>query len=237
LVLLARSLWRIGYRDSIAGHITMRLDDGTLLCNPWFLTWEELAPHHVLRIDLDGKVLEGDFPAPRGLPLHLAYHRCHPSAGVVVHSHPHWGTVWADLREVPPPMDQTSATGGGRLALVDEYDGGVNDARAAERAVELAGDAELVLLAGHGVLVVARDVIAAYHRAYSLEFRCRNAWYVRAAGGRLESPLPRPVLDRWEQRQDGLDAMWFAAVRAELRAAPDLLDEPLPRWSSDAAAS
>jgi len=118
LVLLARSLWRVGYRDSNAGHITIRLDDGTFLCNPWFLTWEELRPHHVLRMDLDGNVLEGDFPAPRGLPLHLAYHRAHPFAGVVVHSHPYWGTVWADLREVPPPMDQTSAIGGGRLALV-----------------------------------------------------------------------------------------------------------------------
>jgi len=158
LVLLARSLWRVGYRDSNAGHITIRLHDETFLCNPWFLTWEELRPHHVLRIDLDGKVLEGDFSVPRGIPLHLAYHRAHPDAGVLVHSHPYWATVWADLREVPPPMDQTSATGGGRLVLVDEYDGGVNDVGAAQRAVALAGDAELVLLAGHGVLVVAPDV-------------------------------------------------------------------------------
>jgi ribulose-5-phosphate 4-epimerase/fuculose-1-phosphate aldolase len=35
LVLLARTLWREGYADHLAGHITYNLGDGTLLCNPW----------------------------------------------------------------------------------------------------------------------------------------------------------------------------------------------------------
>ena len=42
LVLLARTLWREGYDDHLAGHITARQPDGTLLCNPWLLLWEEL---------------------------------------------------------------------------------------------------------------------------------------------------------------------------------------------------
>ncbi|MFM8848492.1 MAG: class II aldolase/adducin family protein, partial [Actinomycetota bacterium] len=35
MVLLARTLWREGYNDHLAGHITVNLHDGTLLCNPW----------------------------------------------------------------------------------------------------------------------------------------------------------------------------------------------------------
>jgi len=42
LVVLARALWREGYNDHLAGHITVNLGDGTLLCNPWLLTWAEL---------------------------------------------------------------------------------------------------------------------------------------------------------------------------------------------------
>jgi len=53
LVVLARALWREGYNDHLAGHITVALGDGTLLCNPWLITWEELHPSQVLRIDLD----------------------------------------------------------------------------------------------------------------------------------------------------------------------------------------
>ena len=50
LVLLARALWREGYNDHLAGHITLNLGDGTLLCNPWLLTWDEIRPEQVLRI-------------------------------------------------------------------------------------------------------------------------------------------------------------------------------------------
>ena len=44
IVLLARTLWREGYNDHLAGHITYNLGDGTLLCNPWLLTWDEIRP-------------------------------------------------------------------------------------------------------------------------------------------------------------------------------------------------
>ena len=54
LVMLARALWREGYNDHLAGHITVNLGDGTLLCNPWLLTWAELRPAQVLRIDSRG---------------------------------------------------------------------------------------------------------------------------------------------------------------------------------------
>ena len=35
LALLCRVLCREGYNDHIAGHITVRQDDGTYLANPW----------------------------------------------------------------------------------------------------------------------------------------------------------------------------------------------------------
>src|ERR1700730_581563 len=74
LVLLARALGREGYDDHIAAHITDRQPDGTFLCNPWFLLWSELRVEHIIRIDLDGRVVEGDWPAPLGLRLGLALH-------------------------------------------------------------------------------------------------------------------------------------------------------------------
>ena len=81
-VLLARALWREGYADHLAGHITVNMGDGTLLCNPWFITWDELRPSQLIRIDLDGKVVEGDWPAPLGIPLHLELHKLREDVGV-----------------------------------------------------------------------------------------------------------------------------------------------------------
>ena len=127
LVLLARALWREGYNDHLAGHITVALGDGTLLCNPWLITWNELRPEQVIRIDLEGKLIEGDWPVPLGIPLHLQLHKLRDDVKWALHNHPLYGTVWADMGEVPPIMDQSSALGGGRLVAVDEYDGPVND--------------------------------------------------------------------------------------------------------------
>src|ERR1700728_2321070 len=225
LVVLARALWREGYNDHLAGHITVNLGDGTLLCNPWLLTWADLRPSQVLRIDLDGRVVEGDWPVPPGSPLHLEFHKSRQGVGWAVHNHPLFGTVWADLGEVPPILDQSSALGGGRLVLVDEYEGPVNNASSARSAVETMGDAAMALLAGHGVFVVGGSARAVYQRAVALEQRCQHAWYTRAAGGAGASRVPQAFIDLVAHSDgEGFIGFWEAAVRAELAADPELLD-------------
>jgi L-ribulose-5-phosphate 4-epimerase len=222
LVLLCRTLFREGYDDHLAGHVTIRQDDGTLLCNPWYLTWDELRPEHVIRIDLDGTVLEGDWPAPLGIPLHLELHRARHDVVVAMHNHPRYGTAWANARRVPPVVDQSSSLGGGRLVLVDDYGGGVDNRGAAADAVAAMGDADMALLAGHGVFVTGRSVRAVHQRAVALEQRCHHAWLAEALGG------PAPLPDWFLQRAQGSDGdrfigFWEAMVRRELRLDPGLL--------------
>jgi ribulose-5-phosphate 4-epimerase/fuculose-1-phosphate aldolase len=227
LVLLARCLWREGYNDHLAGHITCNLGDGTVLCNPWLVTWDELRPHQVIRIDLEGTVVEGDWPAPLGIPLHLALHAARPGVGWAVHNHPLYGTVMADMKIVPPPMDQSSTLGGGQLTLVDEYDGGVDNMVAAREAVERMGQADLALLAGHGVFIVGSTARAAHQRAVALEQRCQRAWHVLAAGRPLATPVPDWWIDRMSRSDgNGFIGFWEAMVRQELRADPTLLRDP-----------
>lgn len=225
LVLLARTLWREGYNDHLAGHITCSLGDGTLLCNPWLLTWDEIRPADVLRITLEGDIVEGDWPVPLGIPLHLELHKQRSDVTWAVHNHPLYGTVWADIGEVPPILDQSSALGGGELVLVNEYEGTVNDPANAKRAIELMGSATAALLAGHGVFVVGGSARAAHQRAVALEQRCQHAWYVRAAGGSASSILPAALLEAMRaSRGDEFIGFWEAAVRAERRSDPTLLD-------------
>lgn len=226
LVLLARSLWREGYDDHLAGHITINRGDGTLWCNPWLMTWEEIRPEHVIAIDLDGNVVEGDWPVPLGIPLHLELHRARPDIQVAMHSHPLYGVVWSDLREVPPILDQSSALGGGgELVLIDEFDGTVDDSNAAAAAIEKMGDAELALLAGHGVFVLGSTVRAVHQRGVALEQRCHRAWLARAVSGApMKTFLPDSFLDFMTNTDgNGFHGFWEAAVRRELRSEPGLL--------------
>ena len=193
-MLLARTLWREGYDDHLAGHITYRQADGTLLCNPWLLLWEELRPDDLLVIDLDGNRLEGHWPVPLGIPLHLELHRQRQDVEVAVHSHPRYGTVWADLGRVPGCYDQSSALGGGELVVVDEYDGPVDSRDSAAKAVSAMGSADMALLANHGVFVTAGSIRAAHQRAVALEYRSRRAWHVESLGDGRELPDPAAQL-------------------------------------------
>ncbi len=225
LVLLARTLWREGYNDHLAGHITCALGDGTLLCNPWLITWNELRPEQVIRIDLEGNLVEGDWPVPLGIPLHLQLHKLRTDVTWAMHNHPLYGTVWADMGEVPPALDQSSSLGGGELVCVDEYDGPVNDPSSARRAIEAMNGADLALLAGHGVFVLGGSARAVHQRAVALEQRCQRAWHVRAAGAELRSPLPAAYSAAMvKSNGEGFIGFWEAMVREELRRDPTLLD-------------
>jgi L-ribulose-5-phosphate 4-epimerase len=194
LVVLARALWREGYNDHLAGHITVNLGDGTLLCNPWLLTWAELRPSQVLRIDLDGRVVEGDWPVPLGIPLHLELHKLRPTSPgpcTTTPSTARCGPTWA---RCPPSSTRArpSAAGAGPGQRVR----GPSTTRPAPGGRwSRWATASMALLAGHGVFVLGGSARAVHQRAVALEQRCQHAWHVRVAGSGANAPAP-PVLPR-----------------------------------------
>lgn len=224
LALLARILHREGYDDHLAGHITLAQPDGSLLVNPYGLTWDEVRASDVVRIDRQGRLLEGPWAVTPAIELHLAVHRLRRDIRVCVHNHPRWATLWADMRRLPPVYDQTSAMTPEDPVLFDEYPGAVADRDNAEAAAEALGQASCALLANHGVLVVANDVRRAYLRAMVLEWRCRQAWHLEAVGGGV--PLDVAVARRLGERVDatGFRGLWEAMVRRQLRADPSVLE-------------
>jgi L-fuculose-phosphate aldolase len=224
LVLLARCLFAEGFDDHLAGHITYRQPDGTFLVNPFGLTWDEIRPDDVARMDADGHQLDGPWPITPAITLHVELHRARHDVGVAVHNHCRWSTLWADLGEAPPVYDQTGAFYGGEVAVYNEYHGPVDDVRNARAAVAAMGDANIALLANHGVFVVASSIEQAYLRAMSFEWRCRQAWFLRAAGGGV--PMDPQVAANYGAYSltSGFPAMFEAMARRELRRDPTLLD-------------
>jgi ribulose-5-phosphate 4-epimerase/fuculose-1-phosphate aldolase len=225
LAVLARALYREGYEEHIAGHISYKQPDDTLLVNPFHLRWDELRAEHVCRIDLDGNVLEGKWFVSRAIRLHLELHRSRDDVAVAVHNHPRWGSVWASLKRVPPVHDQTSALVDNDIVVHDDYGRPVGDAAEARGAVESLGKAKAALLGHHGVLVVADDVSQAYARCMSLEWRCRMAWLVAAVGGAV--PMPAAASQELAQGIDrrGYPGLFEAMARQEVQLDPRVLDE------------
>jgi ribulose-5-phosphate 4-epimerase/fuculose-1-phosphate aldolase len=219
VVLLARTLWREGYDDHLAGHITYKQPDGTFYTNPWFLLWDEFTPDDVVRIDIDGNVLDGRWPAAPGVKLHLEVHKLRDDVDLAVHNHPRFATLWANARRIPPCLDQTSGLGGGKVEIVNEYDGTVADTDKARIAAKAIGDADIALLAGHGLFVIGSDLPEVHLRCVAFEQRCREAYQVETLGGGIElAPDVRETLGKAK-----FDGFWEAMARRELRADPSLM--------------
>ena len=222
LALLCQVLYREGYNDHIAGHISWRQADDTLLANPWELAWDELGQEDILTLDAQGRVLSGGWNITPAINLHTEIYSRRPDVNVIIHNHSRYGTLWANAGRAPEIYDQTSAQVDGLLPVLDEYNAPVNDKSEGARCAELLGDHKWALLANHGVLVVGNSIEQAYLRAATLEWRSRVAFEVELVGG--GSPLPEKVASVVGGMIDGngFPFYWEASARRVLREHPDL---------------
>jgi L-fuculose-phosphate aldolase len=217
MVVAIRQLASEGYDDKLAGHVSVRdREDGSLLVPRVGAFWEEFTVDDIVRIDADGRIIEGEGSLNPTIVFHLELHKARPDIVCALHNHPPYGTLWACAGELPPLYDQTGANGGGAASLYAEY-GGVVDSRAT--AAELAaayGAADMAILVGHGTLVTASSVALALLRAQCFEHRARKAWEVRALGV-PGVPLPEQHAARLAQSASVYADMLLVAYERRLR--------------------
>ena len=223
VALMCRMLFKEGWNEHIAGHITCRLEDGRVLSNPWELAWDEVCASDILTLDAQGKVIKGDWNITPAIGLHMQLHDLRPEVNVVIHNHAQWSGIWANMHRVPPIYDQASAYVDGPLPLYNEYEGTFEDEDTSLAAVRALGDAKWALLANHGSLVVGKDLRQAHLRAITLEWRSKRAYEVELAGGGKplqEDQIPGIALPD----ANGFPFLWEAMARRELREDPGVLE-------------
>lgn len=224
VALLARCLHAEGYDDHLAGHISYKQDDGTFLCNPFGMTWDELRGQDIMRMDGDGNEIGGQWTITPAIQLHVQIHKARPDVHVSIHNHSRWGTIWADMGRAPEIYDQTGAFYHGKVAIYDEYWGAVDDEANAKAIVEVMGDANVGLLQNHGVVILADNIHQAYLRAIAFEWRCEQAWRIAAAGG--GRPMNPAAAENYGDffNTKNFRGLFEAMVRKQLRRDPSVLE-------------
>src|SRR5690349_17902576 len=78
-----------GWDDHLATHLSMRLPDGTYLLNPFGLLFDEITASSLLRLDLDGNLVEpSEFSRnTAGVNIHGGMLAARPDANSVMHLH------------------------------------------------------------------------------------------------------------------------------------------------------
>jgi L-ribulose-5-phosphate 4-epimerase len=82
---------------------------GVIAIKPSGISYSELTPEHMVLVNLDGRVLEGELNPSSDTPTHVRLYRAFPEIGGVVHTHSRFATAWAQARRPLPCFGTTHA--------------------------------------------------------------------------------------------------------------------------------
>ena len=95
-----------GHNDTVYGHVSARIETtDQVWMKPHTLGLEEVRPHDVLTIDLDGNKLAGELPRHSEFPIHTEVYRRRPDVQCVVHTHPPYATAFSAVDEPLRPVN------------------------------------------------------------------------------------------------------------------------------------
>ncbi len=174
--------------DLVFTHLTAKIP-GTehFLINPYGLMFDEITASSLVKIDIDGKVLQDTpFPInPAGFVIHSAVHAARHDAQCVMHTHTINGVAVSAQKRGVLPISQHSIFVLSSLGYHD-YEGVALRDEEKPRLVADLGENTFLMLRNHGLLTVGGSIAAAFQAMYFFEATC--AIQLRAqAGGTLAS--------------------------------------------------
>ncbi len=178
-----------GWDDHLATHLSVRLPDGTFLLNPFGLMFDEITASSLMRLDLDGNLVEPcDFAInPAGLNIHAGLLGARPDVNSVMHLHTRDGVAVSALEDGLLPLSQNALMIYHDVAY-HEFEGVATAEDERARLAADLGDKNLMILRNHGTLAAGRSIAAAFARLYMLEWACTTQVRTLAMNGALHLP-------------------------------------------------
>lgn len=217
-----------GWDDMIFTHISARIPgpEHHFLINPYGMFFGEITASSLVKIDLDGKILQDTpyFINPAGFTIHSAVHAAREDAKFVMHLHSDQGVAVAAQKDGLLPLSQHALIVLPQLAYHD-YEGIALNLDERERLVADLGDKTLMLLRNHGTLSVGSTAAACWIGMFYLERACKQQVMALSAG--RDGVLPAPDAAQAEVRGQMGGGMgmigglaWPACLRSLDRALP-----------------
>lgn len=182
-----------------SGNVSIRdTDTSHVVIKPSGVRYEKLRPEHMVVVDLDGEVIEGNLKPSSDVASHLFIYRHRPDLNGVVHTHSPFATAFAALgREIPVYLTSQADEFGGPIPC-----GGfalIGGAEIGKVVVDTIGSSSAVLLKNHGVFAVGQSGEAAVKAAVMVEDVARTVWYALQIGKPEEIPpdLVEKLHDRY----------------------------------------
>ncbi len=164
---------RLGLEEGICNHFSAMVPgrDDLFLVNAYGLMFREATASSILVCDFEGRVVDGaGQPEATAFFIHARLHKRLPRARAAFHTHMPYSTALSMVEGEPLIWaGQTSLKFYGRVAVDEHYNGLALDAAEGDRIAAAMGDADVVFLRNHGVMVTAPTIAMAWDDLYYLE--------------------------------------------------------------------
>ena len=184
-----------------SGHVSARIP-GTdqVIINNYGTNRCGIKPGDLIKVNLEGKLLEGSGQPPIETPIHTSVYRARPDVFAVAHIHPpHATALFLSGRPFLPVIFHGSIFAAGVPLYNDSRH--VDTVARADAMTKALGNARVVAIRGHGATVATESVKSCFFACVYLEDNCQKLLQAYQAGG---SPigLPREEID------EGQDRIW-----------------------------
>ncbi|MGE0767788.1 MAG: aldolase [Hyphomicrobiaceae bacterium] len=183
---------KFGFSEGICNHFSVVVpgSDERYLINPYGLHWSEMRPEHLLLIDGDGQVIEGDGEVEAtARHIHVQGHRANPRHQCILHVHMPWATSITMVESGRLEMaHQTAARYHGRIAY-QSFGGIAFDESEGKRIAEAQRQnpgADVFFLAHHGISIGGPSVAFAFDDLYYLERAAKQQVLAMSTGRPLQ---------------------------------------------------
>ena len=189
-----RLIAHFGWDDLVLTHNSARVPghDDQFLINPMGLMFHEITASNLLKVDLDGNLVEpSDYePNHAGYVIHSAIYLGRPDVHCVVHTHTEADIAVGALEEGLLPLSQWAMRFYDRLGYHD-YEGVSLDFDERERLQQSLGRHPVLVLRNHGLLATGRTIAEAFSSTYHFERAAAAQLKIQAAaasGGKIVVP-------------------------------------------------
>ena len=162
-----------GFEEGICNHFSAMVPgrDDLFLVNPYGLAFAEITASSLLMCDFDGNVVEGEGqPEETAFYIHGRLHQLVPRARAAFHTHMPNATALSMVEGDPLVWaGQTALKFYGRTAVDESYNGLALDMAEGDRIAATIGDADVVFMRNHGVIVTGATIAEAWDDLYFLE--------------------------------------------------------------------
>lgn len=83
--------------------------DRLIVIKPSGVPYNDLQKEHMVVVNFDGEIVDGDLHPSSDTPTHLALYKNFPDVGGIVHTHAPWSTSWAQAGRSIPALGTTHA--------------------------------------------------------------------------------------------------------------------------------